>query len=160
MQSDSISIQSLGRGLGYQVQASVWLNRSLEEVFSFFSDAFNLEKLTPSLLRFEVMTPPPIVMRAGLLIDYRLRVHGLPLRWQSEISVWEPPFRFVDEQRKGPYRQWHHEHRFEAKDGGTLVTDRVTYRPPGGAWVNRLLVERDVRKIFTYRTQALHRLFP
>jgi len=129
-------------------------------VFPFFADAFNLERITPPLLRFRVVTPRPIAMRAGTRIDYRLRIHGVPVRWQSEITAWEPPFRFVDEQRRGPYRLWSHAHTFVARDGGTLCRDVVTYAAPGGALVHRLLIGPDVRKIFQYRRQALAGLFP
>jgi ligand-binding SRPBCC domain-containing protein len=85
-------------------------------------------------------------MRPGAVIDYRLRLHGFPIRWQTEITSWEPPFRFVDEQRRGPYLLWIHEHRFEPLDGGTRVEDYVRYRPPGGWLVERLFVRRDVTR--------------
>ncbi len=94
-------------------------------------------------------------MQAGTLIDHKLRVRGIPLRWRTLISTWEPPFRFVDEQLRGPYRQWIHEHTFEERDGGTLTRDVVRYSVFGGALVDRLFVRRDVEKIFTYRTQRL-----
>jgi ligand-binding SRPBCC domain-containing protein len=142
----------------YGFEAEQWLPRPRDEVFSFFSDAFNLERLTPSTLRFRVLTPPPIEMRAGTLIDYRLRIRGIPVRWQSEITVWEPPYRFVDEQRRGPYRLWCHEHRFEERDGGTLCRDFIRYAAPGGPLVNRLLVAPDVRRIFDYRRAELARV--
>lgn len=98
-------------------------------------------------------------MTQGTKIDYALRIHGIPLRWQSEITSWQPPFRFVDEQRKGPYRAWIHEHTFEEKDGGTLVRDVVQYTVRGGEIVRRLLVAPDLEKIFTYRTQQLSRIW-
>src|SRR5579871_2259342 len=98
----------------------LWLPRDRPAVFSFFADAHNLETLTPPWLNFEVLTPRPIEMRAGAKIDYQLRVHGIPLRWQSEITAWQPPSQFVDAQRRGPYRQWIHTHTFEEKNGGTL----------------------------------------
>ena len=101
----------------------------------------------------------PLEMRAGARIDYRLRVRGLPLRWQSEITAWEPPHRFLDEQRRGPYRLWVHEHTFVERDGGTEVRDRVTYAVPGGWLVERLLVGPDVRRIFAFRRETLARLF-
>ena len=93
------------------------------------------------------------------MIDYKLRLHGIPIRWQSEISIWEPPTRFVDRQTRGPYRLWHHEHSFVERDGGTLVIDHVNYRPPGGRLVNRLFVVPDLRKIFGFRMQKLSELF-
>jgi ligand-binding SRPBCC domain-containing protein len=138
----------------------LWLARPRDEVFQFFSDAQNLETLTPPWLNFHVLTPAPIAMQAGALIDYRLRVHGIPLRWQSEISVWEPPVCFVDAQRRGPYTAWVHAHLFEEKDGGTLVKDCVHYSVFGGALIDRLFVQRDVREIFEFRRQKLLKLFP
>ncbi len=137
-----------------------WLPRPLAEVFPFFAEARNLERITPAWLRFDVLTPAPVAMGVGTLVDYRLRWHGLPLRWRSEITAWEPPHRFVDEQRRGPYRLWVHEHRFEERDGGTLVADHVTYAVPFGSLADRLVVARDVRAIFAHRRAALAALFP
>jgi ligand-binding SRPBCC domain-containing protein len=139
----------------HHVQSSLWLPRPREEVFDFFSDAGNLELLTPPWLHFQVLTPRPIDLHAGTVIQYRLKLHGLPLRWDSEISVWEPPYRFVDTQLRGPYRRWVHEHRFVEHAGGTLVTDHVTYDVLGGALVQRLFVAPDLRKIFAYRRERL-----
>jgi len=143
----------------FQFQAAQWLSRPIEEVFAFFSEARNLETLTPSWLRFEVLTPAPIAMHAGTLIDYRIRVHGLPIRWRTEIVEWNPPYRFVDVQLHGPYTLWHHTHTFESRDGGTLCRDQVRYRPRGGALMNWLFVRRDVQRIFVFRRQQLARLF-
>jgi ligand-binding SRPBCC domain-containing protein len=143
----------------FALHAEQWLSCERSKLFDFFSDAFKLEKLTPPLLRFEVVTPPPIVIRSGTLIDYRLRLHGIPIRWQSEISEWEPPLRFVDRQTRGPYRLWRHEHRFVEQNGGTLVIDHVEYRAPGGSLVNRLFVVPDLRRIFGFRMQKLRELF-
>lgn len=142
-----------------KLRGEQWVPRPVNEVFGFFSDAFNLERITPPLLRFTVLTPPPIEMREGVLIDYRLRVRGLPVRWQSEITAWEPPHRFVDEQRRGPYRMWRHEHTFEERDGGTVCRDLVRYSVPGGRLVQRLFVDPDVRKIFAYRSEQLAEVF-
>ena len=154
----SLSIQPLSPGT-FELRAEQRLPAPRDRVFAFFSDARNLETLTPEFLNFRIVTPLPIEMREGCLIDYRLRVHGLPLPWRSEISVWEPPHRFVDEQVRGPYRTWHHEHRFEEEAGETVVRDTVRYAVPGGALVNRLFVEPDVRKIFAYRQERLRVLF-
>lgn len=136
------------------------LPRSLEELFPFFAEARNLERITPPWLRFNVLTPEPIRMAPGTTIDYRLRWRGLPLRWRSEIAAWEPPHRFVDRQVRGPYRLWHHEHRFEVRPEGTLVTDRVDYAAPVRIVSHRLIVDRDVAEIFAYRRRALDALFP
>jgi len=143
----------------FTLTSEQWLPRVLPEVFTFFADAGNLDALTPGWLRFEILTPHPVTMHVGALIDYRLRLRGLPIRWQSEISEWSPPHRFVDEQRHGPYRLWHHTHTFEARDGGTVVRDIVRYDVPGGAVVNALFVQRDLRKIFAHRQQRLGELF-
>lgn len=135
------------------------VRRPLEEVFGFFADARNLEAITPPLLRFEVLTPEPIAMREGLILDYRLRVRGVPIRWRTEIPTWEPPVRFVDRALKSPYALWHHEHTFIPRpDGSTAVKDVVHYRAMGGPLagvVNRLFVRRDLRRIFEYRTQKI-----
>ena len=139
--------------------AEQWLPRPRAELFPFFADAANLERITPPWLGFRILTPRPIEMRAGTLIDYRLKVHGVPLRWRTRIAVWAAPERFVDEQVKGPYRRWIHEHSFVEKDGGTLCRDDVRYAVLGGALVDRLLVRRDVESIFAYRRQVLTELF-
>ncbi len=136
-----------------------WLPRQPEEVFDFYADAFNLEKLTPPWLRFEVVTPAPITMRAGVEIDYRLRLHGVSLKWRSRITHWDPPHRFVDEQIRGPYRTWVHEHTFTPHEDGTLVRDYVQYDMLGGWLADRLLVRRDLRRIFAYRQQRLAEIF-
>ena len=143
----------------FEHKSSVWLPRPLEEVLAFFSDACNLEILTPHWLRFEVLTPRPIDLAVGVTIDYRLRVRGIPIRWRSEITAWEPPRRFVDKQIRGPYRLWHHEHLFREERGGTLAEDRVIYAVPGGALVNRLFVAKDMEKIFAFRSEKLWELF-
>ncbi len=136
-----------------------WLPRQPGEVFDFYADAFNLERLTPPWLRFEVVTAEPITMQAGVEIDYRLRLHGLSLRWRSRITDWEPPHRFVDQQIRGPYRTWIHEHTFTPHQGGTLVGDYVRYDMIGGWLADRLLVRRDLRRIFAYRQERLAEIF-
>ncbi len=130
-----------------------------ERFFDFFSKAENLELLTPPWLSFKIVTPLPIQMCVGALIDYRISLRGIPLRWRSEITVWDPPYRFVDEQLRGPYRSWVHEHRFTEVDGGTLVEDQVEYAVLGGSLVNRLFVAPDVNRIFDYRQKRLRELF-
>jgi len=143
----------------YLLLTDVLLPVPLDRVFAFFADAGNLERLTPPWLHFHVLTPQPITMAEGIRINYRLRLRGLPLRWQSEITAWEPPHRFVDEQRRGPYRVWQHEHVFAARAEGTLVTDRVRFASWGGAFVMRGLVAPDLRRIFSYRQEQLVSIF-
>jgi len=135
--------------------------RPLGEVFQFFSAARNLELITPPWLAFEVLRAEPEPMREGTLISYRLKLHGVPLRWQSRIEEWEPARRFVDMQVHGPYRLWRHRHEFEALDGGgTLVRDRVDYAlplGPLGSVAHAALVRRDLERIFDFRRQAVGR---
>jgi ligand-binding SRPBCC domain-containing protein len=137
------------------------LDRPRDEVFAFFADAANLEALTPPLLGFEVLTMLPIEMAAGTRIRYRLRVHGVPLHWLTEIREWAPPERFVDAQLRGPYSVWEHTHEFERLPGdATLMRDTVRYRPilgPLGA-LALPLVRRDLRAIFDFRRDAVARL--
>jgi ligand-binding SRPBCC domain-containing protein len=140
-------------------ETSLWLPLPPEEVFPFFADAGNLQAITPDWLHFRIETPAPIQMRAGALIDYRLRVRGIPLRWRTRINVWEPPCRFEDEQLRGPYRRWVHEHRFEAKDGGTLASDHVTYAAPLDFLLHESWVRPDIERIFAHRRQVLSERF-
>ena len=135
---------------------------SPEDVFEFFADAFNLEAITPPWLGFRVITPRPIAMGEGTLIEYRLRLHRVPVRWLTRIEVWEPPLRFVDVQLRGPYRAWHHTHSFEpAQGGGTLIRDVVRYAlplGPLGGLAHRAFVRRDLARIFDYRHAEVGRV--
>ena len=144
---------------GYRLTTEVRVAEPRERVFRFFADAFQLESITPPWLHFTVQSQPPIQMRTGTLIDYKLRLHGIPLRWRSKISNWEPPFQFVDEQVKGPYRQWHHRHVFQEVDRGTLIRDVVHYRVPFGRIVHPLIVRRNLTKIFEFRHNAMLQVF-
>lgn len=131
-----------------------------DSVFPFFADAHNLERITPGSVRFRIRTPAPIEMKTGAIIDYALRIKGVPIRWRTEIAAWDPPFMFADIQRRGPYHEWAHEHIFE-EDGpdATIMTDTVRYRPRGGRLINRLFVERDVRGIFEHRNAVIRAIF-
>jgi len=142
----------------YQLQTELWLPRDRPQVFRFFADANNLEKITPPWLHFRITTVGPIDMGKGTLIDYRLRLHGVPINWRTEITCWDPPERFVDEQRRGPYRLWVHEHNFTEVDGGTRVVDTVEYAVRLGGLVQKFLVSPDLEKIFAYRKQQLVKL--
>jgi ligand-binding SRPBCC domain-containing protein len=144
----------------FSIDRNIFLPRPLDEVFHFFSDAHNLERLTPPFLKFRVVSPDPIAMHRATHIRYKLRLHGVPISWESEITAWEPPHRFVDEQLTGPYRLWRHEHRFVAQNDGTQVSDHVDYAVLGGSLINSLFVAPDVRRIFDYRTKILQSLFP
>jgi ligand-binding SRPBCC domain-containing protein len=135
-----------------------------ERVFPFFADAHNLERLTPPALRFRILTPGPIEMRAGAVIDYRLSMSGLPFRWRTTIEKWDPPNVFIDVQTKGPYAVWRHTHSFEdAPGGGTRMRDRVEYALPFGPLgeaAHRLFVARQLDGIFRFREKFIARLFP
>ena len=119
------------------------LERPITEVFEFFSNAHNLAEITPPELHLEILTPAPIEMFAGTLIDYRLKLHGIPLRWQTEITEWNPPHFFLDEQRRGPYRLWRHTHTFDETEDGVVVGDSVEYAVWGNGVVNKLFVRPD-----------------
>tara|TARA_R110002072_G_scaffold10569_34_gene49266 strand:+ start:223 stop:690 length:468 start_codon:yes stop_codon:yes gene_type:complete len=140
------------------LQRQLTLKRPLDEVFPFFADPRNLEALTPDFLKFRVlgMTTPEI--EEGTEIDYSLRLRGLPIRWRSRITDWNPPFGFTDVQVQGPYRLWHHEHKFEARGGLTIASDHITYAVLGGSLVDRFLVRPDLERIFDHRTQRMAEL--
>ena len=147
----------------YQLERQQFVPRPRDEVFAFFAEARNLEKLTPAFLNFRILNPLPIELRGGTLIDYQIRLGGLPMRWRTRIESFEAPERFVDVQLSGPYRCWRHVHEFEDMPGGTRVTDSVTYALPFGfvgALAHRLLVRRLLERIFDYRQQRLAELFP
>jgi len=145
------------RGL-IQLRTETIVPASLADTFEFFSNAANLERLTPPWLNFRIKTPRPIVMCAGVEIDYRIVLHGIPIPWRSRIDVWEPGIRFVDRQLIGPYRWWHHEHRFEPVANGTRVVDLVEFLPRV-SWMTRGFVRRDVERIFAFRQAALPAIF-
>lgn len=147
-------------------ETSQWVPRSRSEVFNFFSDAKNLERITPPWLSFSIKTVSTDVIEKDTLIHYRLKLHGIPISWQTRIDLWNPPEAFVDLQLKGPYSLWHHTHIFkvESRNGieGTLMLDRVVYRLPFGILgqiVHKLYVRRDIEKIFQYRQKIIDQLF-
>ena len=144
----------------HEFKRELWLPRPLAQIFSFFADPANLEALTPPRLKFQILTPRPVEISVGTLIDYRLRVRGFPMSWQSEITAWEPMHRFVDEQRRGPYRIWRHEHEFAERDDGTIIHDKVEYAVPFDIIVHRWFVRPDIERIFDFREQKLRELFP
>jgi len=146
----------------YFIKTEVWLPHHIETVFDFFKSAENLQQITPPWLDFRIISPLPIKMEQGALIDYKLKLGGIPIPWKTEISLWEPPYRFVDTQLKGPYRKWVHTHTFAEKDGGTLMEDLVRYSVPGGLLaplVHEAFVKRQVQKIFAYRKSRIQDIF-
>jgi ligand-binding SRPBCC domain-containing protein len=136
--------------------------RRRSEVFPFFADARNLERLTPPELRFAILTPGPIEMRAGAVIDYRLSLSGVPFRWRTLIEAFEPEDRFIDVQARGPYKTWRHLHEFVEVPGGTSLRDRVAYELPFGPLgdvVHAAIVRRQLDGIFEYRRATIEGLF-
>lgn len=132
-----------------------------EHVFPFFADAKNLELLTPPWLSFRILTPTPIAMQVGALIDYRITLRGLPIRWRTRIARWQPDHAFADEQLRGPYAIWHHTHTFTPQDGGTVLGDDVVMRPRGGplAGLVMRMVRGDVERIFAHRGRVMAQRF-
>jgi len=149
-----------GRGV-HLLRTTARIERPVDEVFEFFAAAENLERITPPSLRFRIVTPLPLEMRVGALIDYRLRLNGVPFSWRTEITEWNPPHAFTDSQLRGPYHTWIHRHTFEADGKATIMVDEVRHRLP--LWpfgeVALPLVRRQLRSIFTYRTSALEKIF-
>jgi hypothetical protein len=142
----------------HRLERRQYVDRPLDEVFAFFARACNLERITPSWLRFEVLTPEPVEMGVGAVIDYRLTLHRVTLGWTSQIEVWEPGRQFVDRAIRGPFGLWHHRHRFAVSGEGTIVADEVHYAPPLGILgelAHLLLVARDLERIFAFRHQAI-----
>ncbi|MDZ4780112.1 MAG: SRPBCC family protein [Planctomycetia bacterium] len=138
----------------YRLVRRQFIPRSVEETFAFFSDAMNLEAITPAFLKFKILTPAPILLQRGTVIDYRLKIMHVPVRWQSIIETFEPNRRFTDTQLRGPYRRWHHLHEFTPVEGGTLMTDCVDYEVPLGplgSLAHVLFVNRSLQQIFDYR---------
>ena len=139
-----------------------WVPRPVDEVFSFFSDAYNLEQITPPHLKFKVLGQSTEALQEGTLINYKLQLHGIPFRWQSLIHDWHPVTSFSDSQMRGPYKKWHHTHTFIEQDGGTLIRDHALYRIPFGVPGDAVaypFVKKDLEKIFSYRYARVRELF-
>jgi ligand-binding SRPBCC domain-containing protein len=144
-----------------RIERSQLIRAPLPDVFAFFSQARNLEELTPPWLRFEVLSEEPVEMRPGTLIEYRLRLHGVPLRWVSRIEDWQPGRGFVDRQLRGPFRLWHHTHEFASEPRGTIMRDSVRYAlplGPIGTLAHMAFVRRDLSHVFDYRREQIARL--
>jgi ligand-binding SRPBCC domain-containing protein len=147
----------------YVLEREQLIPRPRPEVFAFFSDARNLERVTPPRLSFRILTPMPIAMHAGARIDYRLSLFGVPFRWRTLIESYSPDESFVDVQLSGPYRSWHHIHRFEERGDGTVMSDRVEYSlplGPLGGVAHALFVARQLRSVFDFRRATIAALFP
>jgi ligand-binding SRPBCC domain-containing protein len=139
------------------------VNAPLEVVFRFFGQPENLARITPPWLGFRILTPSPVAMREGAIIDYQVKLGPLPTRWRSMITAYDPPHRFVDEQLAGPYSFWHHTHEFEAVEGGTLIRDTIRYLIPYGPLgrlARILVVRRQLESIFNHRRRVIEELFP
>jgi ligand-binding SRPBCC domain-containing protein len=146
----------------YRLERQQWIAAAPDRVFRFFSDAANLETITPTWLGFRIATPLPISMRVGTTIEYRLRLAGLPVRWRTRIARWDPPEGFVDLQERGPYALWEHQHRFRPLGGGVLMTDRVRYGlplGPLGTLAHTLAVRAALAAIFDHRYRRVRELF-
>lgn len=139
----------------FHIERELLVPRPLHEVFPFFSDPRNLESITPPWLSFRVREAPGEPLQEGSRISYRLKLHGIPFGWTSLISKWEPPYTFVDEQLRGPFRLWRHTHSFESVGDETLVRDKVDYAMVGGRLINSLFVRRDLKRVFDYRAERL-----
>jgi len=146
----------------FEINMKQYINKPLDVVFEFFSKPENLEMITPESLSFNILTPTPIKMEKGSLIDYTIRLFGIPIHWRTLISDYEPPFRFVDQQIKGPYTFWHHTHTFQQVDGGVEIIDKVKYSLPMG-WLGTLVhsiwVRKDLEKIFEHRKTVIQNYF-
>jgi ligand-binding SRPBCC domain-containing protein len=145
----------------HQLTRTQLVGRPIPEVFAFFADPSNLEALTPPFLHFRILTPMPIEMRPGAQLDYQLSLFGVPVRWRTRITDWQPEKRFVDEQESGPYALWRHTHEFEARGSSTLIRDVVDYSEPlgpVGTIAHLLFVRRTLDRIFDFRLEAIVRL--
>ncbi|HVJ07308.1 MAG TPA: SRPBCC family protein [Acidisarcina sp.] len=146
----------------YSLRSEQWIARPIDEVFAFFANAQNLERITPPWLGFKILSISTHSISEGTVIRYRLRLHGIPIHWRTEICEWNPPHCFVDEQTKGPYKRWRHTHRFEAHGSRTKMIDEVQYSLPFGVLgriVHAVKVRGDVNRIFDYRRLQIDALF-
>lgn len=146
----------------YQIHRQQIIPRPVNDVFAFFGEAGNLERITPIWLRFQVRSPQPIRMKQDARIDYLIRWRGLPMRWRTRILVWQPIKKFVDVQEKGPYRLWQHTHVFEACAEGTRMIDHVRYALPFGGFgrgLHRLWIRNDLESVFDYRQRQIQAIF-
>lgn len=144
------------------ISRETFVNKPIDEVFAFFAKAENLNIITPPELNFKIITPMPIDMKKGTLIDYKIKLNGISFKWKTEITDWSPPYVFVDTQIKGPYKVWIHEHIFVSQGSSTIVKDIVSYLPPG--WllepvIHKLAVKKKLEHIFDYRMEKIKSIF-
>jgi ligand-binding SRPBCC domain-containing protein len=145
----------------YELEREQWIPRPLPQVFDFFARAENLGRITPAWLHFRIHTPLPIEMRVGAQIEYTIRLAGVPLRWRTRVTAWQPETGFVDEQERGPYALWEHAHRFETRGDGVLVIDRIRYALPLGPLgriAHALAVRSALAAIFDHRYRRVREL--
>ena len=146
----------------FKLEAKQFIRRPLEEVFGFFSRPENLVVITPAKLQFKILTPSPLEMKQGALIDYTIKLFKVPIHWRTLITTYEPPFKFVDEQIKGPYNFWHHTHMFKEVTDGVEIFDEVHYSIPFGplgSLLHALWIKKDLNHIFEYRKGVIDDLF-
>ena len=145
----------------FQLNKTQVINDSIDNVFDFFSKPENLKIITPEKLSFNILTPAPIDMNKGTVIDYTIRLFGIPVHWRTLITKYNPPYEFVDEQIKGPYNFWHHTHKFKKVDGGVEISDRVIYSIPMGiigSVLHFIWIKRDLEKIFLHRKEVIENI--
>jgi ligand-binding SRPBCC domain-containing protein len=144
----------------YNFKTEMIIPDNLDNVFSFFSAAENLQAITPPWLHFRILTPTPLKIEPGHIIDYKLSLYGFPFKWKTRITLWDPPNQFIDEQIRGPYRKWVHHHLFEPRGDHTCMRDQVTYEiPVFSEVINNLFVNRNVTRIFNFRRRRINELF-
>jgi ligand-binding SRPBCC domain-containing protein len=144
----------------YNLKSEQLINLPIEKVFSFFERPENLSLITPNWLKFEILTPEPLTMKSGAIFDYKIKIFIFPSSWKTLITDYNPPYKFVDVQAKGPYKKWIHTHTFEETKEGTIVRDNVDYDIYGGklgALINEIYIKHSLRSIFNYRVKAIER---
>ena len=146
----------------YELVKTQVIDSSIDNVFDFFAKPENLKKITPEKLSFNIITPTPITMDKGTVIDYTIRLFGIQVHWRTLITMYDPPHEFIDEQIKGPYNFWHHNHKFKEVEGGVEISDKVNYSIPMGVF-GRVLhffwIKRDLEKIFLHRKKFFENIF-